>query len=1093
MEAPRASPARVDARWHRRAVLRRGIVGSRECTIRDRLLAAAQPVTSPSAWSRLRARVRSFVALLLAAAAVGACLLAIATTDASAAVAGTIFPLPAPDIYASYAWSVNGEYYLRQTDAHVATIVHVASGASIAQMPAGTTFRDRVADNGAVAYSIFTFSPESQAVYVLTPTSPLPTLVYQAAEHASVSDVRMSQDGSTVAYFSHTAPILHTPGETSLHVYDVGVKADKVVATWSTAGTAGSLHPLQLHWIDATGTNALISYCVLQADVTPPPADQCSYYGLRGSWAGEGIMSLHSPVSERLFSPPGIEPSGYPDSSLISASADGGTLLFQVRAHGQPMLAQYAYRPDTGYVLGPSVDGALCGTPSGNFVGYSHEPVSAAWSADGRYVVCQPDNGDTIYLVDTIRGVATAMETGVHQNTPMCVANDGAHVIFQDQAFRVVEWVRSGAPLGPAACAVVSPGIHPTRMVALGDSYTSGEGLVPENGLRYDCATDLHQGSYFEDTTLPFGFGPTWTSAYCDSRTLTNAPPADLLSRPARSYRNLCHRHARAYPNQIRAALGIAPQNYSFVACSGAIASNVGLVDDPQAQYADSPVHVAGGKTQISTVDPSFTSGGQPDLVTIGLGGNDAGFSKIINQCLGDCLDDAAFVSHSLANINNFVFAQLRQTFRQLHARFPPPKTTIIAFGYPSTVGDPDEPCAAIGVGSKKLSHDELLWLRDQVIPAINRAIEDAASEAGIVYADILQSTIGHELCSDTSQRWINGVRGGDDALGALVGSESFHPNQYAHDAIARYFIDHYTNGAGRLVVADPPPGPPTRTPDDSRVYLGSLSADVSSPCGTQCVQPAQCVPGCQLRLTGTDFGPNSFLDVTLHSDAVDLGTLTADDSGNLAGMVQVPDNTEPGVHAIVLRGAAVDGSPVYATTFVDVMAPGHSAPAGSTNYPASTAPGETLEGSVATGETATPPESARPSTFTGLPSVRRITASVSARWRPGPQRTRVTRMVIHRVPSGATVVLKCATRIHGATIQCGFTARRFYVSSGTKPVSLTRVFRSALATGTRIAISITHAGWIGQRIIFTVRSRRRPTASTLCIPVGSGIPRPRC
>ncbi len=119
-------------------------------------------------------------------------------------------------------------------------------------------------------------------------------------------------------------------------------------------------------------------------------------------------------------------------------------------------------------------------------------------------------------------------------------------------------------------------------MVSLGDSYTSGEGLVRGDGLAYDCGTDLHKGSYYENTSV--GFGTRWDEA-CDTVT-QGPPPIDYKSRPIKVYENLCHRHGRAWPNQVRESLGIAATNALFVPCSGAIAANLGFLSSGNwAQY----------------------------------------------------------------------------------------------------------------------------------------------------------------------------------------------------------------------------------------------------------------------------------------------------------------------------------------------------------------------------------------------------------------------------------------------------------------------------------------------------------------------------
>jgi hypothetical protein len=61
-------------------------------------------------------------------------------------------------------------------------------------------------------------------------------------------------------------------------------------------------------------------------------------------------------------------------------------------------------------------------------------------------------------------------------------------------------------------------------------------------------------------------------------------------------------------------------------------------------------------------------------------------------------------------------------------------------------------------------------------------------------------------LCSDTSDRWINGLLYGHDKYVGPIGfaAESFHPNQEGQDAIARYFLAHYTDGHGGLLVGNP-------------------------------------------------------------------------------------------------------------------------------------------------------------------------------------------------------------------------------------------------------------------------------------------------
>jgi lysophospholipase L1-like esterase len=547
----------------------------------------------------------------------------------------------------------------------------------------------------------------------------------------------------------------------------------------------------------------------------------------------------------------------------------------------------------------------------------------------------------------------------------------------------------------------------------------------------------------------------------------------------------VCHRHARAYPNQLRSALDIHPSDYIFVACSGAVTENIGLVDNSRAQYAGlSPVNVAGGKTQIDTVVPGFTAQGEPDFVLIGVGGNDAGFADMIKECLRDCLNDYEFVSGTLANINNYVFRQVRQTLRGLRERFP--AATVVAFGYPDVIGDPDQPCASTGLGPWKLNHDELVWLRDHVLPALNSAIADAAAEAGVVYADIMDSTEGHELCSASDDRWINGVRGGDDE--GVFGKESFHPNQRGHDAIADYFLAHYTDGNGRLLVSNPDPSGPTRSPNDSRVYLGSIDATGVTTCGSDCLQPSSCVQGCRLHVDGRGFAPGSTLRVTLHSDPVELGSLVADETGRVAGEFNLPGDVEPGEHALTLRGTTGGGQQQFGTTFITVLERPQTPPPEADDPPDQP---ENASG-LLTGNPVAPILPVAPG---DPPAASRVRSVVSARWRVRNRRTRVASMVVRAVPEGSTVAVACSRRRSGrsAARGCGLQPRRYAVTQARARLPLTRLFRRPLTPGTVINVTITRPGWIGRRYSYRVRATRRPAASVLCLPAGSTVARKRC
>jgi hypothetical protein len=468
----------------------------------------------------------------------------------------------------------------------------------------------------------------------------------------------------------------------------------------------------------------------------------------------------------------------------------------------------------------------------------------------------------------------------------------------------------------------IDPTASPTpvqSVASMGDSYSSGEGLLPGQGTNYDCGTDMSGNLYFQDTTLPFPT-PLWGSTDCDTRTLTNQEP-NLLQRPPEYYENTCHRHGLAYAVQIVGMLHVTQS--IFVACSGATTANIGEIPTTEkAQYPHSPVNVAGGNTQVTDV-VNFRRerlGGQdPSLITIGIGGNDAGFSSIAQHCIVTilpCSSDQDFVDSVLNKIHGPVYGKLETTFTALRFQFP--NSTIVAFGYPSPVSG-----SAPGCNGAPLYQQDKEFLGGSVLTTLNQAVADAADAAGISYVDISSVTVGHEICS--SEPWFRGL--------SFPIVASFHPTQFAHDAIARYFRDHYTDGHGNLLIHNPAFLGNPITPAQSGV-AGAIANLVGGPqvsCGTGCKEAVPCIQSCSVHIQGSGYSPQAQLEAVLHSASYDLGPVTADTEGNVDTTVQIPSGVPPGQHIITLDGTAPDGTPQYGAMGLDILEPPPPAQPGAT------------------------------------------------------------------------------------------------------------------------------------------------------------------
>ncbi len=319
--------------------------------------------------------------------------------------------------------------------------------------------------------------------------------------------------------------------------------------------------------------------------------------------------------------------------------------------------------------------------------------------------------------------------------------------------------------LAPAALADTGTGSG--RYVALGDSYSSGEGA-----LAYDLGTD--------------------TSS------------------------NRCHRSAHAYarvlPNYASHASDI-PSQTDLVACSGAITTNVVGDANGGGQQGNEPL-------QLSRL------GSDVKLVTISIGGNDAGFAPVLAQCVrnapwdNSCLAQDAKVSSDIKNLAP------RLTWVYGLVKRAAPNARILVVGYPHLfpIGGHD--------GCNHLNRDDQSWMNAKA-RQLDNVIGDSAKAAGVEYVDMYQAFEGHEVCGD-SDPWINDLM--IHHLSGVAPSpepESFHPNQEGNQEFARR-VDAYLAQAPspepdpqRPPITPPHPPQPPAPPHVFPIYGASVGVRI--------------------------------------------------------------------------------------------------------------------------------------------------------------------------------------------------------------------------------------------------------------------------
>lgn len=257
--------------------------------------------------------------------------------------------------------------------------------------------------------------------------------------------------------------------------------------------------------------------------------------------------------------------------------------------------------------------------------------------------------------------------------------------------------------------------VRTVRYVALGDSFSSGEGVSP-----YEPGTDtLH---------------------------------------------DRCHRSTKAYPRLLSrpATLPGVRLRLSFYACSGATTTK-NLLSEPR--FGEPP-----------QIDRPLLRRAQ--LVTLSIGGNDAGFTSVLAACSRAARTrcyEGATKKRILSGIRG-LRARLAASYEAIHRRTGL-NAKIVVVGYPNLF--PVRGCAKLRAFFSAPSQ-AFLRLAGGVL---DRTIARAAAAAGVRFVDVRSAFKGHELCS--RHEWIDFVVAPRvHRLTATMGS--FHPNAAGQRAYAR-------------------------------------------------------------------------------------------------------------------------------------------------------------------------------------------------------------------------------------------------------------------------------------------------------------------
>ena len=230
-----------------------------------------------------------------------------------------------------------------------------------------------------------------------------------------------------------------------------------------------------------------------------------------------------------------------------------------------------------------------------------------------------------------------------------------------------------------------------------------------------------------------------------------------------------CGRSTNNYPSDV--ARAILPASFTDASCSSAT-----TVDMTQSQSVP-----FGG-----TNPPQFNSLRSNDtLVTLGIGGNDAGLISVAEECA--TLD--AFAPFGTRCKNHYTSSgsdpnvaaitatgpKVAAVLQGIHTRAPNARVLIV--GYPDGLPINGSSCwPLVPMSAGDISYFNSLETR------LNSVIASTAASNGATFVDTFNSSIGHDACKAPGTAWVNGI---------VPTSAAFplHPNQAGEANMARQVL----------------------------------------------------------------------------------------------------------------------------------------------------------------------------------------------------------------------------------------------------------------------------------------------------------------
>lgn len=528
-----------------------------------------------------------------------------------------------------------------------------------------------------------------------------------------------------------------------------------------------------------------------------------------------------------------------------------------------------------------------------------------AISNDGRHIAIMGDNWYPARVIDT--GGECGIKAGALLQAWKSPVDFGQHACHQRDISEELQEIHGGsyvyahAPMfapgdeelylrladrvKPQAIRLLASTYDETKLdyLALGDSYSSGEGDLVEKGSR---------SHYLAGTEEP----------------------------------GKCHLSDRSYPFLLRNEYQISDRKMKSVACSGAqvvmdYLSRPAIYKGQHGELLGLSADMRDATRQVSLNDGTpgvvpqleFVEKYKPTTVTLTGGGNDVGFSDILTYCAtpaweGFFYDDTCGYALKGSELERILYdaidTQYGYTKKLLSSiQTASPNTRTIVIGYPSFVSETSAGFCSDQVAGLNVRERTMM---NEAVSYMNGMLRRAARDSGATYVDIEKVLHGGRMCE--GGEYVSGLA--DTKLYKQSSSgdkyqEAFHPNAEGHRKIAEQVIEQNAFFENNF--------------DQEASYV--VPQDIV---GTVQVQDA--IDGGEILRDGSfvihfdsgTFEPHSSITISAHSTPTDLGVYEAKEDGSLVVNVSAA-NLAPGRHVIIMEGSSYGGEDIRYTQFATV------------------------------------------------------------------------------------------------------------------------------------------------------------------------------